>query len=153
MGAVAPQVKTVEQPVQFLDVQDDGFVGGVGRGFETLGFQALEPKTEAVALPIEDFHSVTGAIQKNEKYRVEDRHLDIQLDQGGQAVDGLSEVHGFGVEVDFFDFGVGTHHEVLAPERDRERSIELQWAALNVWVMDRLQTKPLPASADRGFGI
>uniref|UniRef100_UPI001A7E7C77 hypothetical protein n=1 Tax=Pseudomonas mohnii TaxID=395600 RepID=UPI001A7E7C77 len=39
----------------------------------------------------------------------------------------------------FFDFGVGTHHEVLAPERDRERSIGLQWAALNVWVMDRLQ--------------
>ncbi|WP_218250550.1 MULTISPECIES: hypothetical protein, partial [unclassified Pseudomonas] len=25
-----------------------------------------------------------------------------------------------------------------APERDRERSIGLQWAALNVWVMDRL---------------
>jgi uncharacterized NAD(P)/FAD-binding protein YdhS len=28
---------------------------------------------------------------------------------------------------------------VLAPERDRERSIGLQWAALNVWVMDRLR--------------
>uniref|UniRef100_UPI001A7E8AC2 hypothetical protein n=1 Tax=Pseudomonas mohnii TaxID=395600 RepID=UPI001A7E8AC2 len=51
----------------------------------------------------------------------------------------------------FFDFGVGTHHEVLAPERDRERSIGLQWAALNVWVMDRLrQTAPgRPEAPDR----
>ena len=29
---------------------------------------------------------------------------------------GCSEVHGFGVEIDFFDFGVGSHHELLAPE-------------------------------------
>uniref|UniRef100_UPI0030DA43C3 hypothetical protein n=1 Tax=Pseudomonas sp. RL_5y_Pfl2_73 TaxID=3088713 RepID=UPI0030DA43C3 len=48
------------------------------------------------------------------------------------------------VKVNFFDFGVGTHHEVLAPERDRERSIGLQWAALNVWVMDRLQIFRMP---------
>ena len=66
MRAVAPKVKTVEQPVQFLAAQYDGFVGDVGRAFETLGFEALEPKTEVVALPIEDFHPVAGAIQKNE---------------------------------------------------------------------------------------
>lgn len=77
-------------------------------------------------------HPVAVAIQKNEKYRVEDGHLDIQLDLGGQALDEFSQGHGLGVKVNFFDFGVGTHHEVLAPERDRERSIGLQWAALNV---------------------
>ena len=37
--------------------------------------------------------------------------LDIQLDQGGQAVDGFPEVDGLGVEIDFFDFRVGTHHD------------------------------------------
>ncbi len=99
MRTVAPQVKTVEQPVQFLDAQYDGFVGGLGRGFETLGLQALEPKAEAVALPVEYFHPVTGAIQKNKKYRVEYRHLDIQLDQSGKTVDGFSKIHGLGVEV------------------------------------------------------
>jgi len=39
------------------------------------------------------------------------------------AYNGFSEVDGLGVEIDFFDFYVGTHHEVLAPERNREHSI------------------------------
>ena len=42
------------------------------------------------------------------------------------------------VEIDFFDFCVGTHHEVLAPERNREHSIGDQVAALNVGFMERL---------------
>ncbi len=43
-----------------------------------------------------------------------------------------------GVEIDFFDFCGGTHHEVLAPERNREHSIGDQVAALNVGFMERL---------------
>lgn len=38
MRTVAPEVKTVEQPVQFLGVQNDGFGGGLGRCFELFGF-------------------------------------------------------------------------------------------------------------------
>jgi hypothetical protein len=64
MRTVAPEIKTVEQPVQFLNRQHDGFVGGIGRGFETLGLQALEPKAEAVALPIEDFTRLRGRFRK-----------------------------------------------------------------------------------------
>ncbi len=64
MRTVAPKIKTVEQPVQFLNRQHDGFVCLIGRCFETLGLQALEPKAEAVALPVKDFHPVTRAIQK-----------------------------------------------------------------------------------------
>jgi len=97
MRTVAPEIKTVEQPVQFLNRQHDGFVGSIGRGFETLELQALEPKAEAVALPIEDFHPITGAIQKNKKHRIEYRYLDIQLDQGRETVDGFSKIHGLGV--------------------------------------------------------
>ena len=93
MRTVAPEIKTVEQPVQFLN----RFVAGIGRGFETLGLRALEPKAEAVALTIEDFHPITGAIQKDEKHGVEYRYLDICLDQGREAVDGFSEVHGLRV--------------------------------------------------------
>ncbi|MFW0758569.1 hypothetical protein ACN1C3_28280, partial [Pseudomonas sp. H11T01] len=47
------------------------------------------------------------------------------------------------VEIDFFDFGVGTHHEVRAPEKNREHSIGDQVAALNVGFMERLLTKSL----------
>ena len=100
MRAVAPQVKAVEQPVQLLDAQHDSFVGGIGRCFETLGLQALEPKAEAVALPVEYFHSVTVAIQKYEKHRVKHGNFDIQFDQGSEAVDGFSKVYGLRVEVD-----------------------------------------------------
>ncbi|MFW0759495.1 zinc-binding dehydrogenase, partial [Pseudomonas sp. H11T01] len=42
-------------------------------------------------------------------------------------------------EIDFFDFGVGTHHEVRAPEKNREHSIGDQVAALNVGFMERLR--------------
>lgn len=50
MWTVAPQIKTIEQPVQLLDRQHDGFVGVIGRYFEAFGFKAFEPKTKAVAL-------------------------------------------------------------------------------------------------------
>ncbi|RMQ60540.1 hypothetical protein ALQ02_101253 [Pseudomonas savastanoi pv. phaseolicola] len=123
-----------------MDRQHDGLVRLIGRGFEPLGLQTLEPKAEAVALPIKDFHPVTVAIQKNRKHGVEHGDFDIQLNQCGKAVDGLSKVHRRGVEVHFFDFGVGSHHEVLAPEKNREHSIKLQLPAWNVGFMRRLQS-------------
>src|SRR5690606_37075413 len=70
----------------------NGFIRVVRMRFESFGFEALEPKAKAVALPIQNFHPITRAIQKNKKHGDEHRHFDIQLDQGGEAVDGLSEV-------------------------------------------------------------
>jgi len=87
MWAVAPEVKTIQQPVQFLNGQHDGLVSDVGRCFETFGLQALKPEAKTVALPVEYFHSITGAIQEDEEYRVEHCDFDIQFDQSGQAVD------------------------------------------------------------------
>ena len=130
MRTVAPQIKTVEQPVQFLNRQHDGFVGDVGRSFEMFGLQTFELQAKTVALPIQHFDAVTGFVEEDKKYRIEHGDLDVQLDQRGQAVYGLSKVHG--VEVDFFDFCIGAHHEVLAPEKVREHSIEGQLAALKV---------------------
>ena len=40
--------------------------------------------------------------------------------------------------VDFFDISVGSHHEGLAPENNREHSIRDQLIALNVGFMERL---------------
>ena len=110
MRPVAPQIKAVEHPVQFLNRQHNRLVAYIRRCFEALGFQALEPKAEAIALPIQHLDPITGLVEKNEKHRVEHRDFDIQLNQSGQAIDGFSEVHGLGVQVDFFNFGVGTHH-------------------------------------------
>src|SRR5690606_21043840 len=56
---VTPQVDAVEQPVQLIDSQFDGLVASIGLGLETLGFQALEPQAEAIALPIEDLDLAT----------------------------------------------------------------------------------------------
>ena len=75
------------------------------------------------------FTDRTRLVEKDEKHRVEHSDFDIQLDQGGQAADGISEVDGLGIEVNFFDFGVGTHHVALALERDREHSIGYKIAA------------------------
>ncbi len=117
MRVVAPQVKTAQQPVQFLDSQRDGLVGEVGRGFETFRLHALEAKTKTVALPVKDFHSVPVTIQKNEKHRVQYRYCDIHLDQDGQAIDGFSEVDRFGVEVHFLYLHIGSYHGKLASEK------------------------------------
>ena len=43
-----------------------------------------------------------------------------------------------GGEIYFFDFGVGSHHESLAPKRNRECSIRYQVLSWNVGVMERL---------------
>ena len=53
MWTVAPQVKTIQQPIQFLNRQHNDFVGEIWRCFETFRLQALEPKTKAVALPVQ----------------------------------------------------------------------------------------------------
>ncbi|WP_218580712.1 hypothetical protein, partial [Pseudomonas sp. ANT_J28] len=42
------------------------------------------------------------------------------------------------VEVHFFDFCIGSHHEVLAPERVGEHSFEHQISTWNVGFMERL---------------
>lgn len=52
----------------------------------------------------------TRLVEEDEHYRIEHHHLEVQPDQGSQAVDGLSEIHPLCVEIDFFDFGVGSHH-------------------------------------------
>lgn len=139
MRTIPPQIKTIQQPIQFLHAQNNRFVSRIGRCFETFGLQTLEPKAKAVALPIKDFHSITGAIQKNEKHGVEHGDLDIQLHQGCEAVDGFSEVDGFGVTIDF-QLWRRDASWLRAPDGDREHSIRLQVAALNVYTVDRLRS-------------
>lgn len=135
-----PKVKAVEHPIELLDSQDNCFVSHIGRCFETLRLQALEPKAEAVALPVQDLHAVAWLVEEDEKHGVEHRDLNVQLDQGCQTVDGFSEIDGLGVQIRFFDFCIGTHHVWVAPERNREHSIRDQAAALNVGFMERLRT-------------
>jgi len=63
------------------------------------------------------------AIQKYEKHGVEYGDFDIQLDQGGQIVDGFSKVDRFGVEVHLFDFGVGFLRSSAAYQPKRRRRV------------------------------
>ena len=75
----------------------------------------LKPKAEAIALLVQNLHAVTGLVEKDEKHGIEHRYFYVELDQRSEAVNGLSEIHGFGVEIDFFDFSIGSHHDQLAP--------------------------------------
>ena len=94
-----------------MNRQHNDFVGEIWRCFEPFRLQALESKAKAVALPIKYFRSITVAIQKNKKDGVKhcDLDLDIQFDKSGQAVNGFSEAHRFGVQIYFFNFSVGPH--------------------------------------------
>lgn len=70
----------------------------------------LEPKAEAVALPAQHLDPIAVSIQENKEHGVKHRDFDIQFDQRSQAIDGLSKVHRFWVEVHFFNGGIGPHH-------------------------------------------
>jgi hypothetical protein len=96
MRAVPPHVKTIQQPIQFLNRQHNGFVGEMRRCFEAFGFGALELKAKAVALPIKDFHPITGAIQKNEKHGVEHGDLDINFTRAARPSMDFRKSTGFG---------------------------------------------------------
>jgi len=78
-------------------------------------------------------------VEENEKHGIEYRDFDIQLDQCGQAINGFSKVDGLGVEIDFFDFGVGSHHGGLAPEGIGSTASGIKLIALNVGFMEHLQ--------------
>lgn len=68
-------------------------------------------------------HAVAWLVEEDEKHEVEHHDLDVQFDQSSQAIDGFSKVVGLGVQVHFFDFCVGPHHDEWTPERNREHSI------------------------------
>lgn len=114
-----------------------------GEAFETLGFEALKPKAETVTFPLQHLDAVTGLIEEDEEYEVEHGDFGVQLDSGGEAVDGVSKIHRLGLEVNLFDFPVGMHHGRLAPESNRERSIGDELDAWSMGMMDPLRiTKP-----------
>ena len=55
----------------------------------------------AVVIVVGALHPVARPVEEDEQHRIEHRHPDVQLDQGGEAVNGFPEVDGFGVEIDF----------------------------------------------------
>jgi hypothetical protein len=75
-------------------------------------------------------------LRKTKSTGVEYCDFDIQLDERGQAINGFSKVDGLGVEIDFFDFGIGSHHGGLAPEGVGSTASD-QLSALNVGFMER----------------
>lgn len=79
------------------------------------------------------------AIQKDEKHRVEYGDFDIQLHQRGQAVDGFSEIDRFGVEIHFFNFGVGTHHDGAGSRKRSGAQRQALVGGLDVGFMARLR--------------
>lgn len=116
MRSITPEVKTVEHPVELLDGQDDRLVGHIRCCLESLGLQALEPKTEAVAFPVQNLHAVAGFVEEDEQHGVEHCHPDIQLDHRSQPSMDFRKSTGLGYREHFFDFCIGSYHGRRAPE-------------------------------------
>jgi hypothetical protein len=64
MRTVAPEVKAIEHPVEFLDGQNDSLVGGVRRCFESFGLEALEPKAEPLRSQYKIFTRLRDLLRK-----------------------------------------------------------------------------------------
>lgn len=65
-----PEVDSIEELVQFPPCQFDGFVTRIVLGLEPLGLLALEPPTEAVSMPVQNFYLVARAIEEDKQHRV-----------------------------------------------------------------------------------
>ncbi len=79
----------VENPVEFLSTQDNGFVREIGGGFKVLGLETFEPKERTVAL----FTQLRGLLRNTKNTRWNTATLIFSFTRGGQSVDGLSEAH------------------------------------------------------------
>src|SRR5690606_5968594 len=155
--AVTPQVDAVEQPVQFVDRQFDGFVTRIGFGLEALGFQSLEPQAEAIALPVENLDLAAGASEEHEQHRVEHLHLDVQLDQRRQAIDGFAEVDRLGIQINLMVLCVGTHQGMNSRENRSSASADLRaigrWGLWSAYVHFFLWQKHLECKCCLNTGL
>src|SRR5690606_33475759 len=88
-------------------------------------------QAEAIALPVENLDLAAGAIEEHEQHRVEHFHLDVQLDQRSQSVDGFAEVDRLGIQINLLDLGVGTHHGMNSRENRSSASADLR--AIGRW--------------------
>jgi len=71
MRLIAPQVKTIEQPVELFTVQCEGWGINAGWPLEALLLQAFVPQHKAILLPQQDFDLVTTAIDKHVQCDIE----------------------------------------------------------------------------------
>ena len=88
---------------------------------------------------IQHIHPVARFAETDEQHRIEHGNLDIQFNQGGQAVEGFTEIHGLGLEIHFSTPALG-RIMVMAPETIREHGIRPQLLGLNVGIVDRLRS-------------
>lgn len=93
MGPPLPQVEAIKQPVQLLTAQDDYAVLGGYRPMKTVLLQALLPQAKAGAFPIEDLDLVTTPVGEHEQAFGKPILYQYLLDQNGQAVNPLAEIH------------------------------------------------------------
>lgn len=101
-------------------------------------FRFLNQRQKPLRIPVKAFHPVARLVEEDEKYGVEHRHLDIEFDQGGHTVDGFSKIDQFGVDMNFFYFGFGSHLG-CGLQKNRKQSVRVKAGALNVGFMDCLR--------------
>ena len=94
----------LHEPAELLR-RDAPRLGSIARPLEAAVFQPLVEKQEAVALPEQPLDAVGAPAAEEEEGAGEGIHLELPLDDGSEAVDGLAHVGAAACEVDLADGG------------------------------------------------
>ena len=149
MWAVAPQVEASSSQLSSWTVRIMASSVGSGDVLKRSESRRLSQRQKPLRSQYKVFTRMRGLLRKT-KSTGSNTATFMSSSTSAARPYGFSEVHGLGVKVDFFDFGVGSHHGVRAPERDREHSIRDQLSALNVGFMERLRSK-LERCVEHGY--
>jgi len=109
MRLIFGQVKAFQQPAKFLQCAGFGERVSCTWPGKFVAFQALLPKTKAVAMPVQCLDPVALAVGEDVQCAGKGAQAQFLLNEHAQAIDGFSEVDGFAVQVDLLNGAARMH--------------------------------------------
>src|SRR5262245_9580865 len=110
MRRTAPDIETIQQPVQGLAIDNHRLAADIARPFEALLLKPLVPEAKAVLLPVQNLDLVARAVDKNIQCWCEGIQPQGRLHQRRQAIDRLPKIHWLCAKIDLGDITCRAYH-------------------------------------------
>lgn len=109
MRLIFRQIEAFEQPAKLLQTAALGAHISLSWPGKSVSFQALLPQAKSVTVPVQRLDAVALAVGEDVQRAGKGAQAEFLLNEHAQAVDGFSEVDGFGVQVDLINGATGMH--------------------------------------------
>src|SRR5882757_4632375 len=105
-----PQIKPIQQPVEFLHRESHGRPLQLPRPDKTLPLETLVPQTKPIALPVQQFDPVTITVREHIQCVREGIQSQGLLDQHGKTGNGLAKINRLATQIHRPGIRPGPHH-------------------------------------------